>query len=467
MPINSKLHPSKNSVMGRCLFGTSAFAVALLVLSSQYQADAFAPQPALRQQIRSASNASPQLSARFAMEPHEVEVELVNNDDFDSRRKRILEPVEMENEKSIVEKKSTNPTPVLFKFFQDMSKKHAAFAAVAALAFTLVLTPFPSNAAMSGGRMGGSFSAPRSSMGSMSPSRSYGGGYSRGFSSGYGAGYYSRGPGLMVSPFVSPFASPFYAPGYYGGSGVITYSRGPSLLPLLIFGVMAYTVASSVMNAGSSIAASSPWGSSSSLLSGASSALGPGTSVVQVTVALEVPNRDAPNSILSTLERLANTARTDSRVGVQNLTSQVAVELLRRKSSIVSASTNFKHFNDRSQALRYFNNRSVQERGKFESETVSNYGGVDYGRGQGTQAVPSSKATMAVVTLLISIDGDSTKMPRINSVGDVEDALRRIASDSKVDDCLQGAEILWTPEDRAEVLSTRDVVADYPELRSV
>jgi uncharacterized membrane protein len=192
--------------------------------------------------------------------------------------------------------------------------------------------------------------------------------------------------------------------------------------------------------------------------------------VVQVSVALDVPNRDDPSSILSVLDRLAASARTDSRVGIQNLTSQVALELLRRKSSIVSASAKSKHFKDRSKAIRDYNSQSIRERGKFEKEMVSKYGGVDYGsdygRGGGTVAV-GPKATMAVVTLLIAIDGDSTSVPKIGSLGDVEEALRKIASDAKVSDCLQSAEILWTPEDRGETLSLRDVVADYPELRSV
>jgi hypothetical protein len=39
-------------------------------------------------------------------------------------------------------------------------------------------------------------------------------------------------------------------------------------------------------------------------------------------VALEVPDRDRPDAIMNVLERLASTARTDSRVGLQNLTSQ-------------------------------------------------------------------------------------------------------------------------------------------------
>lgn len=148
--------------------------------------------------------------------------------------------------------------------------------------------------------------------------------------------------------------------------------------------------------------------------------------------------------------------------------SQVALELLRRKTSIVSASTQYKHFSDRTMASREYNTQSIQERGKFESETVSNYGGVDYaGRRAGGRSIGNSQATMAVVTLLLAIDGDSTAMPQISSIGDVEMALRNIASDAKVDDCLQSAEILWTPEERFETLSPRDVIADYPELRSL
>jgi uncharacterized membrane protein len=209
------------------------------------------------------------------------------------------------------------------------------------------------------------------------------------------------------------------------------------------------------------------WDSNGSM----SSALGPGTSVCQVSVALEVPNRDDRNSILSVLDRLALTANTDSRVGIQNLSSQVALELLRRRSSIVSASSSYKHFNDQNKALREFQSRSVKERSKFESETVSQFGGVDYGVGSNSNSdgLDSSggKATMAVVTLILAIDGDSTKIPPINSVEDLEQALRKIAADAKVDDCLQSAEILWTPTERWESLSPRDVVADYPELRSI
>jgi Protein of unknown function (DUF1517) len=195
--------------------------------------------------------------------------------------------------------------------------------------------------------------------------------------------------------------------------------------------------------------------------------LGPGMSVVLVSVALDVPDRDDSNSILSVLSRLSSTASTDSRVGIRNLTSEVALELLRRKASVVSALTRSNHFRDPLAAERDFNQLSVEERSKFEQETVSKFGGVDYSAGVKSSigADGDGKATMAVVTIVMALEGDSTKVSQIDSMNDLEKALRRIAADAK--DCLECVEILWTPEDRSETLSMSDVLADYPGLRTI
>jgi uncharacterized membrane protein len=49
-------------------------------------------------------------------------------------------------------------------------------------------------------------------------------------------------------------------------------------------------------------------------------------------------------------------------------------------------------------------------------------------------------------------------------LADVEKVLRQVAA-SNAD--VLGAEILWTPEDWAEVLTKKEVLADYPELRAM
>ena len=45
--------------------------------------------------------------------------------------------------------------------------------------------------------------------------------------------------------------------------------------------------------------------------------------------------------------------------------------------------------------------------------------------------------------------------------------MTRIGIDVKVDDCLRSAEILWTPDNKNDLLLKGDVIADYPKLRSV
>lgn len=60
----------------------------------------------------------------------------------------------------------------------------------------------------------------------------------------------------------------------------------------------------------------------SGLGSAISSRLGNGVSVAKISVALDVSDRDRSDAIMNVLERLSNTAKTDSRVGLQNLTSQ-------------------------------------------------------------------------------------------------------------------------------------------------
>ena len=75
-----------------------------------------------------------------------------------------------------------------------------------------------------------------------------------------------------------------------------------------------------------------------------------------------------------------------------------------------------------------------------------------------------SSPTMAIVTLNYAIEGDSTELPAIRSRDDLRLALKRIAADAVVSDCLLMAEVLWSPEDSSETLSRDTVYADFPNL---
>mmetsp|Transcript_16825 Transcript_16825/g.35069 ORF Transcript_16825/g.35069 Transcript_16825/m.35069 type:complete len:351 (-) Transcript_16825:712-1764(-) len=210
------------------------------------------------------------------------------------------------------------PTKSNFKELQSF------MLAMAIILLPLLFSPESALAVQSGGRMGGSFrGASRSSSGRTYSAPSSG--YSKGYSRGYSSGYYSR-PSVVISPGISPFYSPFYnpfswGPGYYSRPGVVVSTGGPSIFSGIFFMVGFFLFASFVMSSVSS-GVSNTVGSSIGSALGGQSALGSGVSVAEISVALEVPLRDSPDSILSSLNRLSRTARTDSRVGLQNLTSQ-------------------------------------------------------------------------------------------------------------------------------------------------
>mmetsp|Transcript_4100 Transcript_4100/g.6240 ORF Transcript_4100/g.6240 Transcript_4100/m.6240 type:complete len:461 (+) Transcript_4100:388-1770(+) len=357
-------------------------------------------------------------------------------------------------------------------FLQSMPKfkppfpkriRHKTMTVVTSLLLLLSVLTTPLSdalAAPSGGRMGGSFGG---SSRSRSPptSRSYSRGYTSRppvrISPGYGYGRTIIAP-MPVAPIVQVVPV---------GSSVGVVSRGPSFVSVVVFTIMAMVVLSSVSNVSNSLLDAKGIGGSPSAMD---SALGPGISVAQISVAMNVPRRSDSGSILSYLARLSHTAQTDSRVGIRNLVSQVALELMRQKRSIFAANTEYTHFKDGKVAEREFNSMAIMERSKFEKEGTNVYGGVDYGVDNSDKDVSASfhpQATVAVITLLIAIDGDSTKLPIINNVNDLEKALMIIATDVKVDDCLRSAEVLWTPEGSEDVVTEKDVIVDYPKLRSI
>ncbi|GKY99089.1 hypothetical protein MPSEU_000864500 [Mayamaea pseudoterrestris] len=198
---------------------------------------------------------------------------------------------------------------------------------------------------------------------------------------------------------------------------------------------------------------------------GTISPLGPGATVASIVVSLDVANQDDPNSIVQRLKKISSAASTSTRRGVQNLVTEVCLELSRQERSMVSATTETKHFGAISSAEREFRHLSVQSRSKFDRESVNKFGNMDRSDDQSPgSANVGPRATSAIVSINVAIEGDSTKLPRIRDRKDVLSALSKLASDAQVEECLLSAEILWAPDAPGEILTTNDVYADYPSL---
>jgi Protein of unknown function (DUF1517) len=93
------------------------------------------------------------------------------------------------------------------------------------------------------------------------------------------------------------------------------------------------------------------------------------TTVESLTVALQVPNRHHPRSILKVLNDLFATTGKDSAARRVALLSTVALELLQRQASLHAASSQSKVCANSDEAQQEFSRRSIQDRSKIEADT--------------------------------------------------------------------------------------------------
>jgi uncharacterized membrane protein len=191
--------------------------------------------------------------------------------------------------------------------------------------------------------------------------------------------------------------------------------------------------------------------------------LGKGITVGKVQVALQCKDR---SGIFRELEQAAATASssgssTTNTVKLAQLANSVCLALLRKSDDWTAACSMSKWFsqNDAGKAESLFNDMSNREAAKFEKEYIPDMGS--------TEAAVSGGPTICVVSVVVELQGDQTKFDGAGfSLAGTRDVLTSVASDVLVERgaCVNAVEVFWTPSERSEVLSSRDVVYDFPEL---
>jgi len=304
-----------------------------------------------------------------------------------------------------------------------------------AVAFATTMgTPDAALAARSGGRMGGgsfrsssmsSFRAPRasSSFGSSSYSApSVGAPIARtsSFMIGPGFGYgFGMGPGL-----------------YFGGGGFFNF--------ILLAMTMMF-----VSNALRNLTGGAGFGDG--LTAG-----GDSISVVKIQVGLLGTAR----SLQRDLERIADKADTSSPEGLHYVLEETALALLRNPEYCVYGYAASKVCRGPEQAEETFNDFSIDERGKFEQETLVNVNARKKSVAVGVDPDADTNDYI-LVTILAAADG-GLKMPDITDATDLKTALKRLAA-VRIE-ALQAVEVLWTPQEDGDVLTQTELLRDYPIL---
>lgn len=122
-----------------------------------------------------------------------------------------------------------------------------------------------------------------------------------------------------------------YSPYGFGGFGygvIQPFGFMSGITNLIVIGGVIYVVASLLKSAG---------GNKWDLNEDEPSSLGSGVTVLKVQVGLQVPERNAPGSVLTQLDNLANTADVSTRAGLAKLVSATSLVLLRSSNDWVSA----------------------------------------------------------------------------------------------------------------------------------
>ncbi|OIW13540.1 hypothetical protein TanjilG_29281 [Lupinus angustifolius] len=300
--------------------------------------------------------------------------------------------------------------------------------AVVLLALLLTHNPINSSIALaaSGGRIGGrSFSSSSSSSsGSYSVSKTPLSSSSEGFS----------------------FSAPYYSPAPFGGGvyvgPVVGIGAGSSLF-FILAGFAAFVLVSGFLSDRSE---------GSSVLTASDK-----TTVIKLQVGLLGMGR----SIQKDLNRIAEVADTSSPEGLYYVLTETALALLRHPDYCISAYSSVDLKRDIESGEKRFNQLSIEERGKFDEETLVNVNNI---KRQSTRSQISNGFSneYIVITILVAAEGRH-KLPTINGSGDLKEALQKLGTIPG--DKLLAVEVLWTPQNENDTLSERELLEDYPLLR--
>lgn len=180
--------------------------------------------------------------------------------------------------------------------------------------------------------------------------------------------------------------------------------------------------------------------------------------VTKLQVALLAQARHVQEQ-LSTLT--ANT-NAQSRQGLAEVLRESVLALLRSPENWTHVQVSSQTVNSRPEASRLFEQLSVEERSKFNAETLVNVGGQI--RRQAVRAEANGDpAAYIVVTLLIGTADDRPLFDQnIYSADDLRAALQKLGGITP--EYLLIFELLWSPQDPSDSLSRDELLSQYPNL---
>ncbi|XP_062005349.1 uncharacterized protein LOC133722473 [Rosa rugosa] len=178
-------------------------------------------------------------------------------------------------------------------------------------------------------------------------------------------------------------------------------------------------------------------------------------------VKIQVGLLSTARTLQKDLDQIAETADTSTRKDLSRVLTEATAALLRHPHHCISGYSSVAPKESVKDAQKCFNQVSLEERAKFDEETLVNVNNI---KRKSTTKIPKGLQNQyIVVTVLVGVKGLMHKFPTINDNSDLNEALQNLRSIPSRD--LLAVRVLWTPQQENGTLSEQELLKDYPLLK--
>ncbi|KAJ0693872.1 hypothetical protein HanPI659440_Chr15g0602341 [Helianthus annuus] len=161
------------------------------------------------------------------------------------------------------------------------------------------------------------------------------------------------------------------------------------------------------------------------------------------------------------LNRIANVANTSNSKGVHFVLQESILALLRHSEYCISGYSSVDVKSSVVECQERFNQTSIEERGKFDEETLVNINNIR--KKSATSQSSNGHPNEYIVVTIIVAARCVPLLPPIKSSAQLKEALQKLASIPSRK--IMGVVVLWTPQKEDDSLTAKEMLEDYPQLR--
>ncbi|KAK1410745.1 hypothetical protein QVD17_37284 [Tagetes erecta] len=180
------------------------------------------------------------------------------------------------------------------------------------------------------------------------------------------------------------------------------------------------------------------------------------TSVLKLQVGLSGTAR----SLQKDLNHIAETADTSSPNGFKYILQETTLSVLQHPDFCISGSSSVEVKKGEDECEKLFKQISVEERNKFDEETLVNFNNI---KKQSHDEVSDGVCSQYIVVTIIVAASGVHELPPIKSSELLKCALQKLASIPSNN--ILAAEVLWTPQKENDCLTEQEMLENFPLLR--